>query len=285
MTQERFFRPKRKEIERVGERLHGWLKRSIRIAFRLLLLTLSLLVGHHLYLSLSEDPFFHLKEVEIRGCQKIEKKDLQTLIALEGRPNLFKLSLKEIEKRISSHPWVEQVSLRKVFPDRLVIEIEERRPVAILQLDELYYLDSKGVIFSPLGERDGYNFPLITGLTKSAIEKDPQGAKDLLRKALELMKVIEQEGAPLLDRISEIHMDRHLGIHFFTQAEGIKVRMGWDQFGEKMRRLLLIWKDLQKRGVAVSFIDCSDLKRMVVKKVSQERNEKGGDERWVKRIR
>lgn len=285
MSQEKFFRPKRKEIEKVGEKLHGWLKKSIRIAFQLLLLSLSLLVGHHLYLSLSEDPFFHLKEIEIRGCQKIEEKSLHRLLGLEGRPNLFTISLKEIGKRVSSHPWVEGAKVRKVFPNKLIIEIEERKPVAILQLDELYYLDSKGVIFSPLGERDGYNFPLITGLTPSAVEKDPQEVKELLLKALELLKIVDQEGVLLLERVSEIHMDRQNGIHFFTQAEGIKVRMGWDQFREKIKRFSVIWKDLRKRGIAVAFIDCSDVRRMVVKKVSQEGDEKGGGERWAKRIR
>ncbi len=284
MSQEKFFRPKRKEIERVGEKLHGWLKKSIRIAFQLLLLALSLLVGHHLYLSLSEDSFFHLKEIEIRGCQKIEEKSLHSLLGLEGRPNLFTISLKEICKKVSSHPWVEEVRVRKVFPDRLVIEIKERKPVAILQLDELYYLDSKGVIFSPVGERDGYNFPFVTGFTKSAVEKDPQDVKDLLLKVLELLKTIEQERVPLLERISEVHMDRQEGIHLFTQTEGIKVRMGWDQFREKLKRLSLILKDLRKRGIPVAFIDCSDVRRMVVRRVSQEGHEKGGGERWAKRI-
>jgi hypothetical protein len=41
--------------------------------------------------------------------------------------------------------------------------------------------------------------------------------------------------------------------------------MGWNHFEEKLKRLSLIWSDLQKRGVEPALIDCSDLKRMVVK--------------------
>jgi hypothetical protein len=43
--------------------------------------------------------------------------------------------------------------------------------------------------------------------------------------------------------------------------------MGWEHFEEKLKRLSLIWSDLQKRGFSVSSIDCNDLKKMIVKKI------------------
>jgi hypothetical protein len=52
----------------------------------------------------------------------------------------------------------------------------------------------------------------------------------------------------------------------------VEVRMGWDHFGEKLRRLSLIWSDLQRRGISVSSIDCNDMKRMVVKKIPRNGN-------------
>jgi hypothetical protein len=42
--------------------------------------------------------------------------------------------------------------------------------------------------------------------------------------------------------------------------------MGWDHFEEKLKRLSLIWLDLQRRGFSAALIDCSDLKRMVVRR-------------------
>jgi len=39
---------------------------------------------------------------------------------------------------------VRSVSVRKAFPDRLVVRIEERRPVAMVNLDALYYVDAEG---------------------------------------------------------------------------------------------------------------------------------------------
>jgi cell division septal protein FtsQ len=185
-------------------------------------------------------------------------------------PNLFTVSLSKVTKRLESHPWIDHIRVRKVFPNKILIQVEERRPIAILQLEELYYVDTQGVIFSPVGERDEYNYPFLTGLTRQILEKDPVEAKRLIMKALELLRIADQEKVSPLEEISEIHMEKIFGIQCFTKNEGVEVRMGWEQFGEKLKRLSLIWSDLRNRGFSATSIDCSDLKRMVVKKVLQK---------------
>jgi hypothetical protein len=47
----------------------------------------------------------------------------------------------------------------------------------------------------------------------------------------------------------------------------VEVKMGWEDFGEKLKKASLIWSDLRKRGFSATTIDCSDLKRMVVKRI------------------
>jgi cell division protein FtsQ len=186
---------------------------------------------------------------------------------MEGMPNLFTVRLRDMARRLESHPWIEEVRVRKVFPNKIWIQIKERKPIAILQLEELYYIDTKGVIFSRVADREEYNYPFLTGLTRQVLEKDPTEAKRLIMKALELLNTVGNEKISPLKEISEILMEKTSGIYCFTQAEGLEVRLGWEQFGEKLKRLSLIWSDLQRRGYSAASIDCSDLKRMVVKKI------------------
>ncbi|OGP63966.1 MAG: hypothetical protein A2169_12465 [Deltaproteobacteria bacterium RBG_13_47_9] len=185
---------------------------------------------------------------------------------MEGMPNLFTLKLKEVANRLVVHPWIEQVQVRKVFPNKIWIQIEERKPIAILQLEELYYIDTKGVIFSPVGDRDPYNYPLLTGLTRQGLVKDPVETNHLIMKALEFLRIADKEKVFPPEDISEIHMEKVFGIQCFTKTEGVEVRMGWEHFGEKLIRLSIIWSDLRKRGLSAVSVDCSDLKKMVVKK-------------------
>ncbi len=266
--EERFFRPRKKREEKGGEKFQSMLRKTVQVTFQLLLLSLCIFIGYRIYGRLLEDPWFRVNEVEVEGTQKISRETVLSLIELEGMPNLFTLRLGEVAKRLEQHPWIEEVKVRKVFPNKISIRIEERRPIAILQLEEPYYIDTKGVIFSPVGDGDELNYPFLTGLSRQSLEKDPLQAKGLIMKALEFLRIVNQEKAFPPEEISEIHMEKAFGLQYFTKTEGIEVRMGWGNFGEKLRRLSIIWSDLQKRGLSVVSIDCSDLKRMIVKKSS-----------------
>jgi cell division protein FtsQ len=272
----KFLRPKTRREERGAEKFLRMVKKTIRVAFQLLLLSFFLFIGHWVYVHLLGDPSFRVREVEVEGGRKMARETLLSLTVMEGMPNLFSVNLKEVVKRLESHPWIEQVQVRKVFPDKIFIRVEERKPMAIIQLEELYYIDTKGEVFSPVGEKDEYNYPYLTGLTRQVLEKEPVEARRLITKALELLSVVDQEKVPPLGEISEIHMEKSSGIHCFTRAEGVEVKMGWEDFGEKKKRLSLIWSDLRKRGFSPVSIDCSDLNRVVVKKTPSGVTSKGG---------
>jgi len=263
----KFLRPRVRREEKGAERFLRIVKKTVRVTFQLLLLSLFLLLGHWAYVHLLGDSYFRVREIAVEGGRKIPKETLLSLTVMEGMPNLFSVRLKEVVKRLESHPWIEQVQVRKVFPDKILIQVDERKPMAIVQLDELYYVDTQGEIFSPVRDRDEYNYPYLTGLSRRVLEKDPEEAKRLIAKALEFLRIVGQEKMPPLGEISEIHMEAVFGIRCFTKVEGVEIRMGWEDFGEKLRRLSLIWADLRRRGLSAASIDCSDLKRMVVRKV------------------
>ncbi len=270
IKEERFLRPQKKPGGG-GERFEKAIRKAIRVAFKILIFTLVLFIGHRFYLFLSEDPFFRVKEIEVEGCRKASKEELLSLIRVEGMPNLFTLRLKEISKRLESHPWVERVRIKKIFPNRIRIQVEERKPIAIVQLEEPYYIDAQGVIFSPVGDHDKYDYPFLTGLTHQALKQDASEAQLLIKKALDFLSLSERERRSPLKEISEIHLEKTFGLRCFSQSDHLWVRMGWEEFGEKLRRLSLVWSDLKRRGISVTSIDCNDLRRIVVKKSPQER--------------
>jgi cell division protein FtsQ len=274
LQHEKFFRPNGKREERRGEKFQAILKKATRAALQLLLISFFLFVGHRVYVHLLEDPFFRVREIAVEGCRRIPQESLLSLIKMEGMPSLFTVSLKEVGKPLESHPWIEHVGVRKVFPNKIMIQIEERKPIAILQLEEPYYIDTKGVIFSSVGDEGEYDYPFLTGLAREVLDEDPAEAKNLITRGLEILKIAEKEKGSPLDEISEIHMEKNYGIKCFTRTGGVELKMGWDHFEEKLERLSLIWSDLQKRGISVASIDCSDLKRIVVRRLPEKMTER-----------
>ena len=53
---------------------------------------------------------------------------------------------------------------------------------------------------------------------------------------------------PPLEEISEIHMEKAFGIDCITRAEGVEVKMGWEDFGEKLRDCLSSGQTFGREG-------------------------------------
>lgn len=238
----------------------------IKVLFQILLILSFLFFLHEVYMSTIEDPYFSVKEIEVKGYERLSPDTIISMAKIENLPNIFTLNLNDIAKRLELNPWIENIDIRKIFPDKILIQIEERKPMAIVHLEKFYYIDSNGVIFSPVSEMDKFNLPILTGIRGDFSENGKIVAEDLAIKAIEFLKILEKTKTSPIDEISEIHMDRYFGIHCISLNEGIEIRMGWDNFEEKLKRLAIIWADLKRRGISSIFIDCSDLKRMIVKK-------------------
>ena len=51
---------------------------------------------------------------------------------------------------LASNPWIEGAAIRKELPDRLMVEVHERSPVALLRQEEgLFYVDKTGFVMEP----------------------------------------------------------------------------------------------------------------------------------------
>ena len=274
IERERFFRPQGKTEGQGGERFRKVLKKAIQVSSAFLILSFLVFFVHQAYTQLLANPSFRVRDIQVRGCGKIAKESLLSLASIEGMPNLFTVRVKDIGKRLESHPWIEGVGVRKIFPNRLMIEVQERKPIAIIQLEDLYYIDAKGVIFARVENGDRYNYPIMTGLNREALDREPEETKQSITKAMELLLMAEKERVDPLEDISEIHLEKIFGIQCFTKAGGVRVDMGWDDFGEKLKRVSMVWADLQKRKISAVSIDCNDPNRVVVKKAPDKNGSK-----------
>jgi cell division protein FtsQ len=111
-------------------------------------------------------PAFALRQIEVRGNERVSAAWVrQSLAPLDGR-HLLRIGLPEIESRVGRHPWVRSVRVRKELPDRLVVEVAERQPVAMMRRgDELYLVDRDGTPFTPYRPEWGpVDLPLIDGI-------------------------------------------------------------------------------------------------------------------------
>lgn len=89
--------------------------------------------------------WFHVREVQIEAEWPLQKTQVQSwLPKLEGR-NILGIRGAEIVKSLAAKPWVGGVTLKKEFPNRLLIEVTTKRAVAI-EVDKAisYFIDGDG---------------------------------------------------------------------------------------------------------------------------------------------
>jgi cell division septal protein FtsQ len=212
-----------------------------------------------------ETPLLTLQETTIEGCQKTSEKDILSMAQLNRQRNILSIDLAELRRKVEANPWIERAEIRRIFPDRISIKITERKPVAIILLDRLYYIDAQGVIFARVPKDHQIDHPILTGLRRDSFKVQPDGAWGLVSKALRLIRVME-EGEVLSQKdISEIHMDKAFGISTYTNDGAIEIRLGFDPYESKWRRLERVWSHLHKRALKPAYIDCNYEKRVIVK--------------------
>ena len=105
---------------------------------------------------------FGIENIEIAG--EAETSELAVLEQLELGGSLLSFDVAGAQERVAKLPWIAHASVRKFFPDTLVVDIEERRPFALWQRDgDVYVIDETGIEIVPLEESRHASLPFMVG--------------------------------------------------------------------------------------------------------------------------
>ncbi len=76
---------------------------------------------------------FGLEAVTIAGAQELSSEEVLEAAGLNGNSSLLFLDVSAVREKLRSVPLIQEASVRKFYPDRLLIEITERVPYALWQ--------------------------------------------------------------------------------------------------------------------------------------------------------
>lgn len=208
-------------------------------------------------------PRFVLREVVIEaGTPRIPAEGLRTaLLPFEGG-SLVLLSLDDVEAALRRNPWVDTVGLQKELPDRLRIEVTERRPVALLvRGGGLVYADEKGRPIAPVADPERARKAGLVLVTFAHPQLSPaDGVGGALEVAGELGRV-QPDWAAALSKI-EVLGEQDFRLHTGSLRFPLLVTRG--QVGPKVKRLTELLPELDRRYPAIRAVDLRFSRRIVV---------------------
>jgi cell division protein FtsQ len=221
---------------------------------------LTLIYGSNVAFS---SPYFWIKETVIRGCKEVTEKDVLTLASLKSPQSILSVNVNAMTGRIKENPWIKDVVISRELPDRLVIEIREKKAVAVIKKQEGFFLmDNEGNAIKKVETADEADLPVLTGY-----QSDKQESIQLLKKTMGLLQyAAASKTFPQTGNISEIHSNETLGISIFTDKD-ICLHLGFDGFESKLARLGAVIADLEAKNLKLTYsnIDLSDPDKITVK--------------------
>src|SRR5450830_1789868 len=200
----------------------------------------------------SQRPMFTLRSVRVESMYDIELKRVNELTLRAGvigkfKGNFFTTNLEQVRTAFESVPWVRRATVRREWPDQLIVAIEEHEPLGTWGEDGRL-LSVKGDVFTAnLAEaEEDHELPQFSG---------PEGSeKEVLTRYGELRKwfapaQLVPESLALSSRYAWT----------VTLDNGMSVALGREQtpttLRETIQRLVSIWPQLASRVQNVENID------------------------------
>ena len=117
---------------------------------------------------------FVIERVDVMGEGRLSEEDVRRALNVYAGDYLFGIDMESAQKRVESLSWVDRAVVRRLWPDRIVVQIIERQPYALWQHQgEVKVVDVKGAAIS---DADAARF---TQLTLFVGEKAGEQAVDI----------------------------------------------------------------------------------------------------------
>ena len=134
------------------------MKKSINVLILLCLLAGMMFFGKRFI----DTDYFKVQEVLVEGQSKLLKQDIVTQLEQMKGKNIVYLNTNEIESLIKKDARVKKVSVKKLFPSKIEVTLEEKQPyVYVKKGDETLLADKDLVIYGDILEDPSRNIPVI----------------------------------------------------------------------------------------------------------------------------
>lgn len=206
------------------------------------------------------DPRFELKDAQTRassgasiaveGAHYASRARMVQVFEPDFGRSVFRIPLAERRRRLLAVDWVDEASVSRIWPNRLIVRIRERTPVAFANLHNGFLLvDADGVLLTqPLKAR--FALPVISGLSLS----QPEEQRRLRVQAM--LRFLNELGRSS-DSVSEVHVEDPNDLHATVQMKdrAVELWMGDQGFASRYQNFLNHYEQIRNRSQDVSTFD------------------------------
>lgn len=124
---------------------------------------LALIIGGMIFALIS--PIFNINEIQVENNNnQVNEETIISLSGLKTGNNIFKFSKNKVKKQIKKNAYIEEVNVKRIYPNKVKLEINEReRNFNIEFLNGYVYINNQGYILEKSEQK--LELPTIQGIS------------------------------------------------------------------------------------------------------------------------
>ena len=213
----------------------------------------------HSYFALLEAPWLKVREIQALGLKHVERKQVLNAVMVPRGTSIFGLKMRELASKVEALAWVKSAVVRLDLPGRMVVEVVEREPMALVQAEDVFLMDTEGKLFARAGGAyDRQELLLFTGFSGLGLHEGSHLPSEALDDLRELLAALDKKKGWLpVGSISECRWSAGAGFQILPSQIPAPVHLGLDDYELKLDRLHRVIGLLQERqwSGSVTLID------------------------------
>jgi cell division protein FtsQ len=185
-------------------------------------------------------PVFPLRNIDVNGqLSHVNRDQVKLIVQREMKGNFFTLDIKRIRSAFEKLPWVRTVNVRRRWPDRLEVVLEEHQ--ALARWGGIGLVNTRGEVFQAASDSE---LPEFIGPT-------PESAKDIaehyeyFKATLEPLKLTPQQIVLSPRRSWQVRL-----------KGGLNLELGREEVKQRLAKLTGVYeRTVAKLPASVNYVD------------------------------
>jgi cell division protein FtsQ len=187
-------------------------------------------------------------KLEVRGSHFLSEGEVRELASPAVGENILALDIDGLKGRLRASPWVADATVTRALPDTVRVEIHERVPLALAELERLYLMDEDGGLIDVYGPRTGaFDLPIVRGL----LGVEEESRRDRARRAGALLADLAELGS----EISEVYVEPSGDLRAVLRGAGEVLLFGEAPYRQRLVTFLSLRRDLAEKAPGAEHFD------------------------------
>jgi len=235
------------------------LKIALRVMGVTLVLAVSLYTFHRLEQFLIRDSRFAMsgadgsavaKTLDVQGAEHASRRAIESVFAEDMGRSVYLLQLADSRATLQTVDWVKDASVARLWPNRVVVRVTEREPVAFLTLGPSRFglIDAEGVILPQSPGR--FHLPVLSGVHPR--EPVPERRARVQR----MLRLLHDLGG-MADKVAEIDVSDRDNLKVTQPYEGrmITLLLGDQDFGARYQNFVSHYGEIKQKLPGATTLD------------------------------